>query len=82
MSTKSIEYPVVFRDDQVSEKIHGVEIKDPYRWLEDPDSEQTKKFVRTLCLCLISETKFIDYFRWTPKTLSLNHFSSPATSGK
>lgn len=45
MTTQNIEYPIVFRDDQISEMIHGVEIKDPYRWLEDPDSEQTKKFV-------------------------------------
>lgn len=35
----------MFRDDQIADKIHGVEIKDPYRWLEDPEAEQTKKFV-------------------------------------
>jgi prolyl oligopeptidase len=35
----------VARQDNVKEMIHGVEIVDPYRWLEDQDSAETKNWV-------------------------------------
>lgn len=38
-------YPTVRRDDNVTENFHGQDITDHYRWLEDPGSEETKKFV-------------------------------------
>ncbi|MGN6575017.1 MAG: prolyl oligopeptidase family serine peptidase, partial [Nocardioides sp.] len=38
------DYPETRRDGTV-ETLHGHEIADPYRWLEDPDSEETRAWV-------------------------------------
>src|SRR5258708_2856311 len=41
---KRMPYPAT-RTDPVVEKLHGVEITDPYRWLEDADSPEVKAWV-------------------------------------
>src|SRR6478736_7830166 len=37
-------YPQTTRDD-TSDVLHGVRVADPYRYLEDPDSDRTRAFV-------------------------------------
>jgi prolyl oligopeptidase len=40
----TLEYPQTKREDVV-EKLHGQEIADPYRWLEDLNSEETRAWI-------------------------------------
>ena len=40
-----ISYPYARRDENNIEDYHGTKVANPYYWLEDPDSEETKKFV-------------------------------------
>ncbi|WP_414753580.1 prolyl oligopeptidase family serine peptidase [Anabaena sp. CCY 9910] len=43
-SEKSLNYPLSHKIDQVDD-YHGSLVADPYRWLEDPDSEKTRAWI-------------------------------------
>ncbi|WP_199314185.1 prolyl oligopeptidase family serine peptidase [Leptolyngbya sp. FACHB-671] len=41
---KSLVYPPSPKVDQV-DNYHGVQVSDPYRWLEDPDSDESRQWI-------------------------------------
>ena len=45
MTAEKIRYPETRRAEQVDD-YHGTKVADPYRWLEDVDSDETRKWVQ------------------------------------
>ena len=44
-ATKPIPKPPATRTDNVKETLHGVEVTDPYRWLEDQEAVETRAWI-------------------------------------
>ena len=80
-----ITYPTTRRGDVV-ETLHGVQVPDPYRWLEDADSKETKTWVQAqnklsrTYLEAIPERKLIT--SQLTKLWNYERFGAPQRAGK
>ncbi|CAL8082984.1 unnamed protein product [Orchesella dallaii] len=45
VSSIAIEYPTARRDEKIEEEFFGTKVKDPYRWLERPNSNEVAEYV-------------------------------------
>jgi prolyl oligopeptidase len=78
-------YPSAPRQDVVDD-IHGVSVADPYRWLEDPSSEETKRWLaandaltRNKLAALPQRAALVDRFR---ELFYIDAISAPMKRGK
>lgn len=46
LNSQSIIYPKTFEDKTIIDNYHGIDIEDPFRWLEDDHSSKTKDWVK------------------------------------
>src|SRR5688500_16448952 len=64
-----MDYPSSRRDDVV-DLLHGREIADPYRWLENPDSTDTKDWVTRQNAFTEAELASYEQRPWFQQTMS------------
>jgi len=64
--TRHLTYPKTARTDIV-ERLHGVEVADPYRWLEDLDNPKTQEWIEA------QNDLTFDYLRHIPIRKRLRH---------
>ncbi len=58
------------RRDETVETRHGQEVADPYRWLEDPDSEETRAWVRAQNIATREYLDTLSSREWFGATMS------------
>lgn len=77
LSFNSAKYPFVYRNETIKDTIFGVDLPDPYRWLEEKNSSATRAFVDA------QNDLFIDFIRpylseiETFQTLAMDMFALP-----
>ncbi|MBD3411188.1 MAG: prolyl oligopeptidase family serine peptidase [Ignavibacteriales bacterium] len=81
---QKLDYPDARRGD-VADDYHGTEVADPYRWLEDVDSEETREWIEAevaLTESYLSEIPFRDDLRKRFEELwDYEKFSLPSKHG-
>jgi len=73
-------YPTVRRDGAVVDDLHGYQVPDPYRWLEDPDSEETQQFAAAQNTCYERETASFEPLRQKVQASLTKYFDFPKFS--
>jgi len=84
MTEAQLQYPVSQKGNQV-DNYHGTQVADPYRWLEDDNSTQTKEWVKAqneVTFNYLSKINYRDGFKKRIEALSnYAKFSSPQRKG-
>jgi len=84
MTEAQLQYPVSQKGNQV-DNYHGTQVADPYRWLEDDNSTQTKEWVKAqneVTFNYLSKINYREGFKKRIEALSnYAKFSSPQRKG-
>jgi prolyl oligopeptidase len=84
MTEAQLQYPISQKGNQV-DNYHGTQVADPYRWLEDDNSTQTKEWVKAqneVTFNYLSKINYRDGFKKRIEALSnYAKFSSPQRKG-
>ncbi|HEY0617770.1 MAG TPA: S9 family peptidase, partial [Kribbella sp.] len=64
------DYPESRRDETVVETLHGHQVADPYRWLEDADSAETRDWVQRQNAATESELSSYPERAWFQETMT------------
>ena len=77
-------YPKARKAKQI-DRYHGIDVSDPYRWLENPDSEETRSWIRaqnSLTFRYLSKTSQRGFIRKTLERLwNYERYSMPHKEG-